>query len=302
MDYSDVVEEVSKSVVTILTKSLTLDEFFTPSVAEGLGSGFSVGNGFIITSYHVIQNARDIVVVSRDGFSSKGRTIAVNPFNDLALLHTDLELKPLKINEKVKVGEGVLAVGSPLGLDSVSFGIVSSVDRTIKSPLGNPLYVIQTDAAVNPGNSGGPLVNTKGEVVGVVTAMIPYAQGIGFAIPSKLVQSFLKNVNKNNGQYVRSYVGIMVVKLNKAISTYFNLLVDSGVIVANVSSDSPAYEAGIRKGDVITEINGKKVETPVDLVSGIDEAGGDEIEFKIIRGKNKYSVKLKPYVLTEDLD
>ena len=299
MDYSDVVEEVSKSVVTILTRSITLDEFFTPSVAEGLGSGFSVGNGFIITSYHVIQNARDIVVVSRDGFRSKGRVIAVNPFNDLALLHTDLDLKPLKINEKVKVGEVVLAIGSPLGLDSVSLGIVSSVDRTIRSPLGNPLYVIQTDAAVNPGNSGGPLVNTKGEVVGVVTAMIPYAQGIGFAIPSKLVQSFLKNVNKNNGQYVRYYVGIMVAKLNKAISTYFDLPTDEGVIVAGVNPDSPAYEAGIRKGDVITEINGKKVESPVDLISSIDESGGEEIEFKIIRGKSSYKVKLKPYILTE---
>ena len=299
MDYSDVVEEVSKSVVTILTRSVTLDEFFAPSVAEGLGSGFSVGNGFIITSYHVIQNARDIVVVSRDGFRSKGRVIAVNPFNDLALLHTDLDLKPLKINEKVKVGEIVLAIGSPLGLDSVSLGIVSSVDRTIRSPLGNPLYVIQTDAAVNPGNSGGPLVNTKGEVVGVVTAMIPYAQGIGFAIPSKLVQSFLKNVSSNNGQYVRYYVGIMVAKLNKAISTYFDLPTDSGAIVVGVNPDSPAYEAGIRKGDVITEINGKKVESPVDLISEIDESGGEEIELKIIRGKNNYKVKLKPYILTE---
>ncbi|BFH74170.1 trypsin-like peptidase domain-containing protein [Sulfurisphaera javensis] len=299
MDYSAVVEEVSKSVVTILTKQLTLDEFLMPSVAEGLGSGFSVSKNFVVTSYHVIQNARNIIVVSRDGFSSEADVVAINPFNDLALLYVKLDLKPLKLQEKVKVGEGVLAVGSPLGLDSVTLGIISSVDRTIQSPLGNPLYVLQTDAAVNPGNSGGPLVNTKGEVVGVVTAMIPYAQGIGFAIPSKLVISFLKNIEKNNGKYIRPYLGIRVLKLNKAISTYFNLPSDTGVLVVAVDEDSPAFEAGVRRGDIITEVNGKKVESQLDLVAGIDEAGISEIEIKIIRGKNKGTIKVTPVALAE---
>ncbi|BFI74280.1 S1C family serine protease [Sulfurisphaera ohwakuensis] len=297
MDYSSIVEDVSKSVVTILTKQLTLDEFLMPSVAEGLGSGFSVGNGFVITSYHVIQNSRNIVVVSKDGFSSEADVIAINPFNDLALLYTNLNLKALKFSEKVKVGEGVLAIGSPLGLDSVTLGIISSIDRTIQSPLGNPLYVLQTDAAVNPGNSGGPLINTKGEVVGVVTAMIPYAQGIGFAIPSKLVLSFLKNVERNNGKYVRPYLGIRVIKLNKAISTYFNLSSDAGVLVVAVDEDSPAYDAGIRRGDIITEVNGKKIESQLDLVASIDETGLEEIEMKILRGKDKISIKVAPVAL-----
>lgn len=299
MDYSSVVEEVSKSVVTILTRQVTLDDFLMPSVSEGIGSGFSIGNGFIVTSYHVIRNAKDIEIVSRDGFSSDANVIAINPFHDLALLSTNLDLKALRITDKVKVGEGVLAVGSPLGLDSVTFGIVSSVDRTIQSPLGTPLYVLQTDAAVNPGNSGGPLVNTKGEVVGVVTAMIPYAQGIGFAIPSKLVLSFLKNIEKHGGRYIRPYLGVRVMKLNKAMSTYFNLPSDSGVIVIDVSYDSPAYYAGIKKGDIITEVNGKKIESTVDFVAGLEEQGIDEIELKILRGKNKISVKVTPVALTE---
>ncbi len=293
MDFSSVIEKVSDSVVTIVTRQITLDDFLTPNVSEGIGSGFAIGNNLVVTSYHVIRGSERIIIVSREGFISEGEVIAVNPYNDLALLSSELELKPLKISEKVKVGEAVLAVGSPLGLDSVTFGIISSIDRTIQSPIGTQLYVLQTDAAVNPGNSGGPLVNTNGEVVGVVTAMIPYAQGIGFAIPSRLLRSFLENVKKH-GRYVRPYLGIRVMKLNKALSTYFRLPTSDGVIVVAVDPRSPAYQAGIRKGDIILEINGKMIENQIDLVSTIEEAGLEEIELTLLRGKDKVKVNVMP--------
>ncbi|AHC51347.1 2-alkenal reductase [Sulfolobus acidocaldarius SUSAZ] len=297
MDFSAVVDDVSKSVVTILTKQITLDDFLQPSVAQGLGSGFSIGKGLIMTSYHVIGQASSSMIITRDGFRGEAEIIAVNPFNDLALIKTDLDLTPLKLTDDVKVGQGVLAVGSPLGLDSTTFGIVSSVDRTIQSPIGSSLYVIQTDAAVNPGNSGGPLVNTKGEVVGVITAMIPYAQGIGFAIPSRLVMSFIENIKKN-GRYIRPYIGVRIIKLNRAMAVYFNLSVDEGVIVIDVDPRSPAYEAGIRRGDVIYEINSKKVKSQLDIIAGIEEKGLDQVELGVYRGKNKLKMSIEPIELS----
>ncbi|MBP1358028.1 MAG: trypsin-like peptidase domain-containing protein [Sulfolobus sp.] len=297
-DISKVVDKVGNSVVTILTKDISFDEIFGPRISEGLGSGFSIGGGYFVTSFHVIGNASEVKLVSKEGYIDRGEVIAVNPFNDLALIYSELELPKLTISTEYKLGEIVLAVGNPLGLESVTMGIISGVDRTIRSPAGNVLYVLQTDAAVNPGNSGGPLVNLKGEVIGVVTAMIPYAQGIGFAVPSKLVSSFIKNVTKFK-KYVRPYIGVAVAKLNKALASYLGLKVDKGVIVVDTDPSGPAFYEGIRKGDVITTVNGDEVESPLDLVAKLEEAGApSNVILKVVRGKESKTFKVETIPLT----
>jgi len=292
-DPSSIVEKVGKSVVAITTRGITFDDIFSPHITRGIGSGFAIEKGLIVTSFHVIENAQEIRIISKEGISRRGYLLAINPFNDLALIGTDLELPPLKLSREYKVGNFVLAIGNPLGMESVTFGIISGSSRLIKSPAGNPLYVLQTDAAVNPGNSGGPLVNMKGEVVGVVTAMIPYAQGIGFAIPSRLVESFVNNYKKF-GRYVRAYVGISIVNLTTAIARYFELPVEEGVLVVDVSPNSPAYYAGIRRGDIIIEVDGKKVKEILDFLALIDEKGAPAIlNLQIIRGNKKIEIELE---------
>ncbi|WP_338604236.1 trypsin-like peptidase domain-containing protein [Sulfolobus tengchongensis] len=289
--YQDLVEKVTPSVVTIITKQIALDQFFAPQVAEGIGSGFAIGKNVLITSYHVISNASEIIVISDDGFRDQAQVIAVNPYHDLAILSTTLDLPSLKLAKDYKTGEVVLAVGNPLGLYSVSMGIISSEERAIISPIGSPVYVIQTDAAVNPGNSGGPLVNTKGEVVGVVTAMIKDAQNIGFAIPSKLIDSFVKNVMKF-GKYIRPYVGIGVVKLNKALATYLGIKRQSGLLVLNIDPDGSAYRYGMRKGDIILKVDNQEVKSPVDLLTILEGKVGSSVNVKVLRNSKEIEFEI----------
>ncbi|AOL16867.1 2-alkenal reductase [Sulfolobus sp. A20] len=289
--YEDLVEKVTPAVVTILTRQVTLDEFFTPQVAEGIGSGFSIEKNLLITSYHVIESARDIIAISEDGFRDDVEVVAVNPFHDLAILRTSLSLPSLKLSTKYRTGEVVLAVGNPLGLYSVSMGIISSEERTIMSPIGSPVYVIQTDAAVNPGNSGGPLVNEKGEVVGVVTAMIRNAQNIGFAIPSKLVISFVNNVMRF-GRYVRPYIGISVTKLNKALATYLGIKKTNGLLVVNVDPAGSAYKYGIEKGDVILKIDDMDITSPSDLIAILENKVGSYIKVRVLKDSREAEIKI----------
>ncbi|MCH4816052.1 MAG: S1C family serine protease [Saccharolobus sp.] len=289
--YEDLVEKVTPSVVTIITKQIALDQFFMPQVAEGIGSGYSIGKNVLITSYHVISNAEEIVVISEDGFREEAQVVAINPYHDLAMLSTTLNLPSLKFAKEYKTGEVVLAVGNPLGLYSVSMGIISSEERAIMTPNGLPIYVIQTDAAVNPGNSGGPLINTKGEVVGTVTAMIREAQNIGFAIPSKLIDSFVKNVMKF-GRYIRPYIGVGVIKLNKALATYLGVRKQSGLLVINIDPNGSAYKYGIRRGDIILKVDNQEVKSPIDLLAILEEMVGSEVNVKMLRDSREIDLSI----------
>jgi Trypsin-like serine proteases, typically periplasmic, contain C-terminal PDZ domain len=207
------------------------------------------------------------------------------------MLSTTLNLPSLKFAKEYKTGEVVLAVGNPLGLYSVSMGIISSEERAIMTPNGLPIYVIQTDAAVNPGNSGGPLINTKGEVVGTVTAMIREAQNIGFAIPSKLIDSFVKNVMKF-GRYIRPYIGVGVIKLNKALATYLGVRKQSGLLVMNIDPNGSAYKYGIRRGDIILKVNNQEVKSPIDLLAILEEMVGSEVNVKMLRDSREIDLSI----------
>lgn len=293
---SKIIEEVRQSVVTISTVRIGLDELFGLTPVEGVGSGFIVhSKGYIVTNSHVIRGASKVMVMLPDGESVEGSVIASDPRRDLALLMVDIGmLKPLKLgdSDKVRVGEIVFAIGSPLGLpgSSVTMGIVSAVNRTI---VGENIILedlIQTDAAINPGNSGGPLVNIDGEAVGVTTAIIPYAQGIGFAIPINLVKRFLEMIARF-GKPVIAWIGVYVAPIAKQTAKAYGLPVDEGLVVVDVVRGGPAHSVGIRRGDIIIKANDRKLYNPRDLRSVVEESiSRGYVSLEIVRGGRIYVV------------
>lgn len=239
---------------------------------EGLGSGFVVDeDGYILTNNHVIEGVDKILVkLLGDEKKYEAKIIGVDSKTDLALIKINpgrpLPAAKLGDSDKIEVGEWVVAIGNPYGLEeTVTVGVVSAKGR---SGFGITQYedFIQTDAAINPGNSGGPLVNIRGEVIGINTFIIaPYAaQGIGFAIPINLAKRVFSQL-KEKGKVVRGYLGVWLQGLDEELAKSFELPEIKGALVAQVIKDSPAEKAGIKEGDVIIEYDGSKVENVKDL-------------------------------------
>ena len=264
---------------------------------RSLGSGFIVDKaGYIVTNNHVIKDADQIKVILHDDQEYDAKIIGADPVTDLALIKIDAKnLKPLKFgaSKDALVGSWVVAIGSPFGLEqTVTAGIVSAKGRI----LGSGPYddFIQTDASINPGNSGGPLLNMDGEVVGINTAIIKSGQGIGFAIPSDLAVTVIDQL-KDSKRVSRGWLGVSIQDVSREMSEYYNLDQDEGVYVAKAYEDNPAYEAGIRQGDVITRVNGVKVSSSRDLTMTIANLRvGSKVNVDVIRqGKDKtFTVKL----------
>lgn len=274
----EMVNSVSKGVVTISTVRLRYDMFFDITPVKGVGSGFLIDKNHIVTSAHVILNARRVDILFYDGFRIEGQVISVDPYRDLALIHVRRipdESKPIPLgdSDSLKIGELVFAIGSPLGLPgpTVTMGVVSAIGRSIIGRNVSLEDLIQTDAAVNPGNSGGPLVNVMGEAVGVVTALIPFAQGVGFAIPINKVKRLIEMI-KLYGRLVRGMIGIYTVALNPQLASAYQLPLSSGLLTVKVVLGSPAYNAGMRPGDIIVKVNDKKVVKPSQLRRLIEDS------------------------------
>ncbi|MCC6016246.1 MAG: trypsin-like peptidase domain-containing protein [Desulfurococcaceae archaeon] len=295
---ADIIDNVKKSVVTITTVRVALDVLFGLTPIQGVGSGFVVNErGFIVTNSHVIRDAQKVTVILPDGESIEGDVIASDPRRDLALLRVDVEgLKPIKLgdSDNIRVGEIVFAIGSPLGLpgSSVTMGIISAVNRTI---VGEDIVLedlIQTDAAINPGNSGGPLVNVEGEAIGIATAIIPYAQGIGFAIPINTVKRFLEMIARF-GRPVMVWIGVYVAPINRYLAKVYRLPLEEGLVVVDVVRGGPAYRVGIRKGDIIMKANNRKVGTAKDLRSAVeDSVSRGYVVLEIFREGRVYEVEV----------
>jgi S1-C subfamily serine protease len=295
---ADIIDNVKRSVVTITTVRVALDVLFGLTPIQGVGSGFVVNErGFIVTNSHVIRDAQKVTVILPDGESIEGDVIASDPRRDLALLRVDVEgLKPIKLgdSDNIRVGEIVFAIGSPLGLpgSSVTMGIISAVNRTI---VGEDIVLedlIQTDAAINPGNSGGPLVNVEGEAIGIATAIIPYAQGIGFAIPINTVKRFLEMIARF-GRPVMVWIGVYVAPINRYLAKVYRLPLEEGLVVVDVVRGGPAYRVGIRKGDIIMKANNRKVETAKDLRSAVeDSVSRGYVVLEIFREGRVYEVEV----------
>ncbi|MEM3993140.1 MAG: trypsin-like peptidase domain-containing protein, partial [Desulfurococcaceae archaeon] len=225
-EIASIIKNVKPSVVTISTEIPHPMIFFGYEPVKGYGSGFIIAPGYVVTNAHVVKGATKVSIIFSDGFISSAKIVAMDPRRDLALLRTEEHGVPIKLGDsnKVEVGEIVLAIGSPLGLleNSVTMGVISAVGRTLTTQEIAFEDVIQTDAAINPGNSGGPLVNLEGEAIGVTTAIIPFAQGIGFAIPINTVKRFIEMVAKY-GRPLRAWIGVYVAPLNPTMAALYKI-------------------------------------------------------------------------------
>jgi serine protease Do len=276
------VEKVNKSVVNIASVRMMQDQLFRVFPVQGVGSGIIIDDkGHILTNNHVIEGTDRLRVTLGDSKQVSAKVVGTDDETDLAVVRAE----PLEINsndavkfqpvnlgnsEELKVGQIVMAVGNPFGLTggpTVTAGIISSLNRNVQFENGI-LELVQTDAAINPGNSGGPLINTKGEVVAINTAKIPYGQGIGFAVPINTVKSILNDLIEN-GHVTRPWLGISTVKLNPRIASFYRLPIVRGALIVNVEPYSPADNAGLRRGDIIEEIDGNKIESPSQISSYI---------------------------------
>jgi S1-C subfamily serine protease len=286
------VEKVGKSVVNIASVRMLHDQLFRVFPVQGVGSGVIIDErGYILTNNHVIDDAERLKVTLADGQVLKGKIVGMDEATDLAVIkvESDAPLLAAQLGDSssLKAGQIVLAIGNPFGLTggpAVTAGIISSLDRSIQARTG-VLELIQTDAAINPGNSGGPLVNTKGEVVAINTANMPYAQGIGFAVPINTAKAILKELVEK-GRVSRPWIGIASIKVTPQLARHFGLPARAeGALVAGVEPYSPADDAGIRRGDVIEEIDGRKVEDPSEIASYVKNKKVNE---KIAVTVNRY--------------
>ncbi|MFO7988652.1 MAG: DegQ family serine endoprotease [Desulfotignum sp.] len=276
-----------------------LEDFFAPFLnpqpqnrkEQSLGSGFIISkDGYIVTNHHVIKGADQIKVIFHDKTEHDAEIIGTDPMTDLALIKVDAEnLIPLTFGKSsaAAIGSWVVAIGSPFGLEqTVTAGIISAKGRIIGS--GPYDDFIQTDASINPGNSGGPLLNLDGEVIGINTAIVRSGQGIGFAIPSDLATGIIDQLIDTR-QVSRGWMGVAIQNVTPELAEYYGIDQTGGVYVAKVYEDNPAHDAGIQEGDVVIEVNGKKIDSSRDLTLTISSLKVDEtVDVKIIReGKEK---------------
>lgn len=283
-----VVREVGPAVVMITTTKLVeVNDFFGPSgyrEVQGLGSGVIFkSNGYILTNNHVISQAEKVIVVLADGRSFHGRVVGADPYTDLAVVKIgtrNLPTAPLGDSSQLQVGQVAIAIGNPLGeslYNTVTTGVVSALDRSIQVSGGVPLRgLIQTDASINPGNSGGPLLDSSGMVIGVNTAIIQQAQGIGFAIPINTAKSVAQQLI-HEGKIRRGGIGIRYIPYDQSIRSEvekhfkITLPVNAGLLVTQVLENGPAAKAGIRPSDVIIKVNRHRVSTEQDLRRNVDK-------------------------------
>ncbi|MGA8303413.1 MAG: trypsin-like peptidase domain-containing protein [Thermoplasmata archaeon] len=254
--------------------------------------------GYLVTNQHVVDGAAQLRVQLSDGRELAGEVVGGDPVTDLALVKVDATGLPsvrLGRSEELRVGQIVLAIGNALGLPggpTVSTGVVSALGR----PLPGSDFVfeglIQTDAAINPGNSGGPLADLSGSVVGINTAMVPFAQGVGFAIPIHAVARIAEEL-RSKGRVVRPWMGVTVGELRPEVALRYGLEVGSGLLVGEVVPRSPAHKAGLKAGDVITRVGPSEVRNVRDLVGALANFPvGADVEIGYRRKGSSYATNV----------
>jgi S1-C subfamily serine protease len=289
----DILERVSKSVVNISTIKLVHNVFYQAVPVEGMGSGTIIdANGYILTNNHVIRGAEKIAVTLWNGQVSEGTLVGSCAVHDTAVVKVkvkNLQAAELGDSDKLRVGQRVYAIGNPFGLaggPTITSGVISAINRTIESQRGLVENLVQTDAAINPGNSGGPLVDLEGKVVAINTAIIPFAHGIGFAIPINSAKNCTGEII-TNGISTRPWLGIIGLSLTGEIARYYDLPAEHGVLVTKIAEGSPAEDAGIVAGDIILSLNNAKIYRIEDLLKEIHKRKIEERAkvFVLRRGK-----------------
>ncbi|MBI3092600.1 MAG: DegQ family serine endoprotease [Candidatus Tectomicrobia bacterium] len=290
----------------------------SPRDQRGLGSGFIISrDGFVITNNHVIDEADEIVLTMHDDSEQTAKVVGRDPATDLALVKFEpkagMELTVAKLgnSDDMEIGDWVVAIGSPFGLfGTVTVGVVSAKGRNIGG--GRYADFIQTDAPINPGNSGGPLLNVNGEVIGINTMIIPGGQGnpfggmpgnigIGFAVPINQAKSILEDL-REKGKVTRGWLGVYIQKVTPELAGEFKLEKPRGALVADVMQGGPAEKAGIKKGDIITDFNGKKIEEMEELPRFVAQTKpGTKVALKYIRDSKPQEANLEVGKLEEDV-
>jgi serine protease Do len=264
------VKIASPTVVQINITSVSQNPFFSSGTQEGLGSGFIItSDGYVLTNNHVVENATTITVMLKDGREFKGQVVGTDATSDVAVVKisgTNLPTLQLGDSSSLTVGQKVIAIGNPYGLSqTVTTGVISALERNVQaSATENLVGVVQTDAAINPGNSGGPLIDLSGRVVGINTMIYQNAQGLGFSVSVNTARKVYEAIIKS-GKVTWPALGIQGATVTANIAQQYNLKITQGVYVVQVTSGSGAEAAGLKKGDVITQIDSKTM-TTIDAV------------------------------------
>jgi S1-C subfamily serine protease len=299
------VQRVSPAVVSVATLRILRENIFQTIPVRGMGSGIIFdSNGGVLTNHHIVEGAQRVQVATPDGKKFQGEVLGSDAMSDIAVIRVDGEGLPavkLGNSDKIVVGQIAIAIGNPYGFllpggPTVTMGVVSALKRHMH--LENHMYenLIQTDASINPGNSGGPLVDSSGLVIGVNTANIPFAQGIGFAIPINNARKIAKEIIEH-GRIIRPYLGISGLSLSPEIAESYNIPHESGVLVVKVGSGSPAHRSGMAAGDVIIKVDEAPLKAWEDLQHIIkNKKVGDNLELTLERGTAQGRIGI---VLTE---
>lgn len=312
LSYADAVQAAAPAIVNIYTTKVVTEKnpFFDDQLLKrffgnqlvprqrlerSLGSGVIISReGYLLSNYHVVENADEILVALRDGRTTEARLIGGDPDTDLAVLKIELDQLPTIIlgqSEKLRVGDVTMAIGNPFGVgQTVTLGIISATGR---SDIGINTFedFIQTDAAINPGNSGGGLINARGELIGINTAIFSRSggsQGIGFAIPIHIARTAMEQII-TQGFIPRGWLGFDTQNLTPQLLETFSQVNLSGVLINRVYRNSPAHITGIAPGDVLIELNGKAVSNSRQLYRQVTQLKPQStVTLKILRGKNIY--------------
>jgi S1-C subfamily serine protease len=295
------VEKMRKSVVNIASVRMMRDQLLRVVPTEGVGSGVIIDKkGHILTNCHVIDKADKLAITTNDGNLFDGVVVGADKTTDLAIIRIESKeafcFAELGNSENLRLGQIVIAIGNPFGLSggpTITAGIISSLNRKLQFENGI-LELIQTDAAINPGNSGGPLIDSRGNVIGINTAKMPYAQGIGFAIPINVAKTIIDDLIINGRVTNRPWLGVSTLKITRQLAHYYRLPADQGVLIAEVQQNSPAHFADLRKGDIIELIDGHKVQDPAQLSSYIqNKAVKDKVAIRINRYGKQFDKNIR---------
>ncbi|SFD82862.1 serine protease, S1-C subfamily, contains C-terminal PDZ domain [Chitinophaga sp. CF118] len=292
-------EKVSSAVVKIERYNFDKTKKLSPS---GTGSGFLFSSdGYLFTNSHVVHNADQLRVVFEDGRAFIAELTGEDPLTDLAILKIDaLDYKPAKLgdSDELKVGQMAIAIGNPLGFQyTVTAGVISALGRSLQGTSGVTMDgMIQTDAALNPGNSGGPLINSDGEIIGVNTAIIKGAQGLCFAISINTAKSIANQLIRF-GKFRRAYIGVNMqqIELVPKLKTIHGLKNKQALFVTKVERNGPAMKAGLLDGDIIYAFNDRQVETSDQLFKVLTEDKIGQFQYiNVIRGSQKLEIRITP--------
>jgi len=290
----DLVAEVAPAVVSIVTETVSYNWFWQAVPQTGAGSGIIISSdGYIVTNNHVVEGAQKVTVTLSDGSTFAATVVGTDAQTDLAVVKISANnlayLHFLSDSlEQLSVLDPVVAVGNALALPggpTWTSGVISNLGRSIEENTGVVLAdIIQTDTAINAGNSGGPLLNTAGQVVGINVAIASNAENIGFAISTDTAIPVVRSLI-NEGKVVRPWLGVSVTTVTSTIQQYYNLSVNAGALITSVTSGSPANKAGLRAGDVITKMDDENISTTEGLVSAIGSHQiDDQVEIVYYRG------------------